>query len=251
MNKLPVLLTTCIVPDDSDVLLKAPEQRLFHTLESVGKWLAYQDLVQLVICDGSGYDFSEVLAQQFPGADIELLAFKNNKDMVLRHGKGYGEGEIIKYALQHSRRIAAAGQFAKCTGKLWVDNFRDCIREWRGPFLGKAHFEQVFSLRPTTLAYMDTRFYVSQVAFYQRYFADAHVGIGGPHGISIEDSFKNIVVEQGLQHILFATPPVICGVGGGSGSYYKNNLKRRIKDRIRARLVMANPQHRSLFAVAD
>jgi hypothetical protein len=251
MNKLPVLLTSSVVPADADVKLVEPEQRLFHTIESIAQWLRFSNFVQLVICDGSGFDFTDVLKQKFPDADIECLAFQNDKEQVARRGKGYGEGEIVKFAIENSERIRESGFFAKCTGKLWVENFEACWSEWNGRFLGKAHFDNVFSLRATRLSYFDTRFYLADVAFYQQYFSHVHLDVGGAKGLSLEDCFKTVVVGNQMKNFLFRTPPLICGVGGGSGRYYKNNQIRRLKDRLRAWCVINNPGFASLFSEAS
>jgi hypothetical protein len=247
VKKIPVLLTSSVVPADLDVKLADPEQRLFHTLESVTKWLHFSNLVSLVICDGSGFDFSDVIKEKFPGVDIECLSFSNNKGVVAQRGKGYGEGEIVRYAIDNSVFIRRSGSFAKCTGKLWVENFNDCVGEWNGIFMGKAYFENVFSLKKTRLAYFDTRFYIADVDFYRRFFVDAHQGVGGSDRRSIEDCFKEIVVRNQMRHVFFKAPPVICGVGGGAGSYYKNGKIRRLKERLRAYLVVRNSVYKDFF----
>lgn len=247
MNKLPILLSSSVVPTDKDVKLGDPGERLFHTLESIAEWLKHSERVRLVVCDGSGFNFADVVAKKFPNAEIECLAFVNDRERVLKQGKGYGEGEIVKYAVENSRFIRQSGVFAKCTGKLWVENFVRCLDAWRGPFMGKAHFDNVFSLRPTRMAYFDTRFYMVEVGFYKKYFMDAHLAVGGNSGLSIEDCFMEIVVSQQMKHILFREQPIICGVGGGSGKYYKNSALRRLKDCLRAWLVRNSPRYAALF----
>src|SRR6267143_669388 len=111
----PVLLTSSVVVMDHSVTLKDPGQRVNYTLDSIEKWLNVSADIRLVICDGSGYDFSEIVKKRFPERRIECLFFENNKQLVERHGKGFGEGEIIKYALRHSLFIKEADWFAKCT----------------------------------------------------------------------------------------------------------------------------------------
>ena len=47
---------------------------------------------------------------------------------------------------------------------------------------------------------------------------------------------------------ILATLLAICGVGGGSGTYYKNNMKRRLKDVLRLRIVKAHKSFHPLFS---
>ncbi len=232
---------------DHSVTLKDPGQRVNYTLDSIDKWLNVSADMRLVICDGSGYDFSEIVKNRFPGRSIECLFFENDKQLVALHGKGYGEGEIIKYALRHSLFLKGADWFAKCTGKLWVDNFPECLKEWNGFFLCKAYFANVFSFKKTEFEYIDTRFYLADKEVYLQYFSQAHLKVGGSYGTSLEDNFKEIVLQNDLKHVLFRSPPVISGMGGGSGKYYRTHLVRRLKESLRSKLVQSNPSFGGMF----
>ena len=246
-----VLLTSSVIAMDRSVALKDPGQRIAFAMESIEKWLALRPDIRLTICDGSGYDFSAIVKSRFPQRSIECLFFENDKTLVELHGKGYGEGEIIKYALLHSVYLKDTNWFSKCTAKLWVDNFDDCLREWNGFLLLKAYFSDVFSFKQTRFEYVDTRFYMAAKDVYLKLFSEAHLTVGGSHGTSIEDNFKEVLLQNNLEHVLFRSHPVICGVGGGSGTYYKANMRRRIKDSLRLKLVQRNDSFRQLFNSLD
>jgi hypothetical protein len=243
----PILLTSSVIAMDQSVNLKDEKLRIFHTLESIGKWLEICPKAKFVLCDGSGFDFSEVVYDKFPQAMIECLFFNNDPNLIRLHGKGYGEGEIIRYAIEHSSIISDSTWFAKCTAKLWVDNFLDCIQSWNGKFLCQAFFSNVFTFKKMQLQYVDTRFYLVNKNFYIESLLNAHIGIGGINGVSIEDKFLDVIHKKSLEEIFFSTPPVVCGVGGGSGKYYKNTIIRRLKERLRTLLVAMQPQYRALF----
>src|SRR5271169_3656162 len=98
-NLPPVLLTSCVNVADHSVSVKDENSRIRLTIESIEKWLAISPYLRLVICDGSNFDFSRILQEKFPEANIECLFFENNKELVVLYGKGYGEGEIVEYAL--------------------------------------------------------------------------------------------------------------------------------------------------------
>ena len=246
-NFPPILLTSCVFVSDQSVSLKDKDTRIRYTLESVEKWLAISPDLRLVICDGSNFDFSKVILEKFPGANIECIFFENRIEMVRLHGKGYGEGEIVNYALQHSASLKESDFFAKCTSKLWVENFFDCLEHWNGKFLCKAFFSNVFSLGKTRFEYVDTRFYLVSKSFYLKYLSTVYLNVGGEQGLSLEHCFRDVIRKEQFSKIMFNVPPVICGVAGGSGTYYKNNLKRRIKERIRLRIVKRDKSFSSLF----
>jgi hypothetical protein len=247
-NLPPVLLTSCVIVSDHSVSLKDENSRIRLTIESIEEWLAISPDLRLVICDGSNFDFTRIVLEKFPHANIECLFFQNNSQLVGIYGKGYGEGEIVNYAISNSAFLKESAFFAKCTGKLWVDNFLDCVREWNGTCLCKGYFADVFSFKRTRFEYIDTRFYLVSKSFYSRYFASAYLIVGGERGLSLEHCFRDVILENKLGKILFNVSPVICGVGGGTGTYYKNNLKRRIKEVIRLHIVKRNKSFNSLFA---
>jgi hypothetical protein len=201
-----------------------------------------------VICDGSGFDFSETVKVNFPSANIECIFFNNDAEQIKRHGKGYGEGEIIRYAIEHSRLMKESEVFIKCTAKLWVANFKQCLLQWNKQFICGAYFANVFSYKKTALQFIDTRFYITRKDFYVQHFSAVHIQLGNT-AQSIEDAFLDVIQNKKIKHILFRTPPVICGVGGGSGKYYKSGVIRVLKDRMRNWIARSTSQYKDLFCV--
>lgn len=243
----PVLLTSCIYIADQEVKLTDPTDRINYTLESIEKWLNMAPGVSLVVCDNSGFDFTTLVQEKFPHANVECLFFNADRNLVKYHGKGYGEGEIIRHALLNSNYLKQADFFAKCTAKLWVENFLECLNEWNGNFLCNVTFSNVFSIKKTYLNHIDTRFYLASKDFYAEYLATAHLNLGGTTGMSIEDSFREVILLNKMKGVIFNTPPVIGGVGGGTGKYYNTKPSKIIKEKLRSKLVKLNPSFRDLF----
>ena len=247
MNLPPILLTSSVVAMDSSVALKDQESRIFHTLESIGKWAHISPSNKYVICDGSGFDFTPLIRKHYPNLNIECIFFMNDAALIRKYSKGYGEGEIIRYALLNSQYLQESDYFAKCTAKLWVDNFIACAKEWNGQFICKAFFANVFSPKQTILEYIDTRFYIMNKDFYLKNFSNIYVNLGLDDGSSIEVEFLKQSYKLNLRKFLFATDPVISGVGGGSGKYYNTSYVRRLKDALRLKLVSMNSQFHNFF----
>lgn len=245
---VPVLLTSSVIAYDTGVALNDTQERTDLALESIAQWLRVAPDTALVLCDGSSFDFGPIVAQRFPSANIECLHFENRQDLVKVHGRGYGEGEIVRYALHHSRLISKAGCFAKCTSKLWVENYQRCLSNWHGELLFKGVFLNVFSpFKETRFAYIDTRFYIISVAAYARYFENAHLNIDVRDGRGLEDCFFAKFQKNEICNALCTVAPVIQGVGGGIGVHYSNPLTRRIKERLRLWLVRKNKAFNDLF----
>jgi hypothetical protein len=244
----PLLLTSSLIPTDLSGNLNDPSMRMMHTIESISEWLKIDPHIQIVICDGSGFDFSETVKVNFPSANIEFIFFNNDVDQIKKHGKGYGEGEIIRYAIEHSRLMKESEVFIKCTAKLWVANFKQCLLQWNKQFICGAYFANVFSYKKTALQFIDTRFYITRKDFYVQHFSAVHIQLGNT-AQSIEDAFLDVIQNKKIKHILFRTPPVICGVGGGSGKYYKSGVIRVLKDRMRNWIARSTSQYKDLFCV--
>ena len=249
MRPFPVLLTSSVIVHDQGVSLKDTDARLRHTVESVENWLNLDPNLAIVLCDGSGFDIKPVIESRFFGANIEYLKFQNDPALVVKFGRGYGEGEIIKYALKNSREILNAGCFVKCSAKLWVRNFHECMHWWNGDFLCKGVFLKVFTpLKKTEFHHIDTRFYVASKIFYEHYFMDAHQKIDIEDGYGLEECFRDVLMQSGIQGALLPVPSMIEGVGGGTAKYYRNSTSRKFKERLRLALVKGKSEFLPLFS---
>ena len=244
---IPVLLTSSVIAYDRQVALTDQTARLQLALDSVAEWLRMDAQTPLVLCDGSNFDFSEAVRRAFPAAQIECLAFDNDQERVRLQGRGYGEGEIVRYAVAHSELIRRAGCFAKCTSKLWVRNFAACARQWNDNLLLKGVFNNALR-RDAELEYIDTRFYIASVDSYTRLFADAHLAIDVLSGYGLEQCFHAVVLQQQLQGILLPCAPVIEGVGVGTGHAYRNSRVRLFKEALRLAVVRRSARFRALFS---
>jgi len=219
MKKRPTLLiTSCINPPKSVPFtnLHDSQKRIECTLESIGKWLSSYDL-DIVLCDGSNFDFSFLVSKHFPNAKIECIYFKNNEAEVIRLGKGYGEGEIINYALKNSNVLKSADYFIKCTGKYFVNNFDECMQYWNGKLLCRADIFFGLYVNAVNITFTDTRFFIINKDLYISSFSQAYKLVDDNHNRYIEHIFKDIIREKKMTHFLFPIVPIIDGLSGTTG----------------------------------
>ena len=232
--KIPILITSSIKPHDTGVKLLDPQKRLFHAIESIEQWIRVAPESRLVLCDGSGFDFDPIVRERFPKAIIECLKFNNDKANISIYGRGYGEGEIIKFALNNSQLLGEAIAFTKCSSKLWVENYAMCARNFDDSCAFQGVFGDVFSVtKPIVLTQVDTRFYFVTKAFYLTNLINAHKAIDLKNGRGLENVFFEILIDLKQANFLLPTPLQIRGVGGGIGTYYKYNYVRLVKEEIR------------------
>ena len=70
---------------------------------SVFFWAAH-GIEKIVIADATGgtlLNDDEVLLIKQMGIDVEQIAYFQNETLIKLRGKGYGEGELIKFALEN------------------------------------------------------------------------------------------------------------------------------------------------------
>lgn len=248
LTSLPLLLTSSVVAHDPGVALSDNQTRKSLTIKSIYEWLRVDPSLAIVICDGSNYDFTTEINLKFPNAQIECLHFKNTQVDVEKYGRGFGEGEIIRFALEHSKFIQEAQCFAKCTAKLWVDNFADCKKQWNGYWVCKGVFDNTLSSNKSPVfSYIDTRFYIVSVDFYKTHLLNAHLSINKESGFGLEQSFKQVFLDLKIEHAMFRCYPCIEGVGGGTGKSYKNSIFRKMKEAIKGLRIRNVEALRSMF----
>lgn len=183
---------------------------------------------RIVICDGSGYDLSadvqQMAAARQSTALFEFLSFRNETNLVAQLGKGYGEGEIVKHALDTSRFLADAQSFAKCTGKLWVTNAAACVRHYNG----HAAFNLAGGLVPK---YVDTRFYLCSRRFYEARLGACHHSVDENNGQYLEHRFLDSLKGTRLYRNAIFPTPVIRGISGSMGAeHHSSRMNNLVKD---------------------
>lgn len=235
MNKrkeIPILLTSSVIAHDKGVKLLDKGERIHQTLLSVQQWKEVSPDSPIVICDGSDYDFTNDLQKIISNpTNIECLHFNNNPMDVEKYGRGFGEGEIIKHAIESSKFINDFECFAKCSAKLWVKNFPNIYLKWNGIFQCKGVFKNIFSIsKSIELDYIDTRFYLTSLRFYKQFLVNAHLNVRKTDEQGLENQFLNHLISSNQKSILFSIPPIIEGVGGGTGIPYKTTKLRHLKE---------------------
>ena len=64
------------------------------------------------------------------------------------------------------------------------------------------------------------------------------------------DDDYDFIVKYKIEHVFFRRPQVVCGMGGGSGKYYKQGKIRILKDRLRNWIVRSSSEYKKLFCIA-
>ena len=221
-----MLITSAINVAAAHTALIDPTTRLELTLKGIEQWRKTQGVSKVIVCDGSGFDLTTYIQDDRPSISVpcEVIVFQNDIKGVQDKGKGYGEGEIIKYALFVSQLLKDEVFFAKCTGRLFVENFKDCFAH----FNGSAAFDFYGKLKPTQI---DTRFYMVSRDFYSSNLMNAHLAVNDTNGYYLEHAFRDELRKlHTYEYVMYPTPRI----SGRSASmdilYKQNHLKERLRD---------------------
>jgi hypothetical protein len=218
-RELPILITSAIGVAADRTAVVDNEQRIKWTLHALLRWRQMNPRSRIVLCDGSGSDLREHLQMQPALAhDIEFISFRNDTALVKAFGKGRGEGEIIKYALQN-----------KCTGKLWVENHRQFVSARRGPF----SFDYYGKVLPARL---DTRYYIARKLEFCKLLRDVYVNVDEPQGIDLESAYTEALRHTPLRDYVSPVVPLIAGLSGSMGVHYSPSKRHALLKGARNKL---------------
>lgn len=213
-----ILLTGCIEPNGMvQTTLKDKEVRKEQYINALNFYLQKTGY-SVVFVDNSNSDISYLFKTYIQSGRLEYLSFCGNqrKD----RGKGYGECEIIQYALDHSNIIKTSKdkRIAKITGRLVVKNINSVISLHSVLFNHKTVF---FSIN-SDLSFSDSRLIIAPTIFYTK-FLTSKEDIDDSKGYFFEhaliDTFRKY---HDLSYSPFYIMPRIEGMSGSTGEVYSN-----------------------------
>lgn len=226
MNKKPlvILVTSSINVYAPFTVITNSLTRLEQLYSSLYLWLKFHPEFNYVICDGSGYDFSNnIFTNTFK--NVEFISFQNSIEIVKVRGKGYGEGEIIKYALNHSLFLKESNFFCKITGRLFVNHTFNFTENNSHQLICSLKLKYKYFIIPISEKLIDTRFYYVNKEFFLKYFIEIYKYVDDKNNYYLEKCFYDKVKELLIEgnNIKFHEFFPIIGQSGSTGSFYKKS----------------------------
>ena len=211
-----VLITTATKPPEGVFVLGMTNvaKRIITAKAAVFFWSAL-GVKKIVIADASGQtllDDSEVLMLNQMDVEIEQIHYLQDNDLVVRKGKGYGEGALIKFALQNSKFLQSANNFFKCTGKVYCRNFLEIFNMIQQNNIQNIFWRDVFDNS------MDTRFFYASKDFSQKFLIPAYENIDDRNNIMSE----HCVLKMAHEHLTQggSIRPMLSGFSGSLNQPY-------------------------------
>jgi len=221
MNRqAPLLITVALKVHAKHTVLTSQQERELLYMESCLRWLTETSLTHFIFCDNSHAltdTFMLPLKQKADALNktIEFLQFDGSHNLIKKKGKGFGEGELIKYALQNSKFLKESSGFYKITGKLFVENFNALHLKMN---LSQNYMRRDTAKMEGSIA-IDSRFFYMQKEFYEKNISDLYKQVDDDNGVYIERLiYQKLLPLQAVEN--FPQLPMITGVSGSTGQNY-------------------------------
>lgn len=247
--------------------------RTLRHVEGLLAWLKEPSVEKVVFAKNCTLPIrSELLVETAArhGKELEFLQVASSPRISVQ-GKGYGEGDLIRQALEKSEVLRGAHDFIKITGKLFMPNARSVFTgEGHGEFfvaqnsakpaifltrhLFKAAYCSAFTVGYLALlrrcrvpwsaiaavpaGWIDTRCYRITIDCYRKHLLRSHDRVQDALGYTLENAvYDDLVTAPNMRSI--SSSPVIIGTSGTlgtiSGSY--SDEIRKEGDKLTRRLL--------------
>lgn len=222
-KKYCILLTATIAPENVPNLIRSGiALRENDYIVSLRKW--FLTGIPLVFVENSSYVSEEIDALFASRNDCEYLSFITKKS---QFGKSHGEAEIMDYAFVNSKIIQKSDVIVKVTGRLFVKNALSILSNF-----DKMKDIGVMCWFKENMTFADSRFFIGQKLFYDKYLLPELITINEEQGIYFEHVTARATcrcMADGHRWHMFYRMPILEGYSGTEGVRYRNDVFRIIK----------------------
>lgn len=216
--KPTLLLTASINPAVSDTpmtAIKLPEVRLLQYQQTLVQMIKSNCFDRIILCENTNYDEEFKAARELSeakGIQFEHLKFEGDYEKVHSLGKGYGEGEIISYALNNSKLLEDSEHFYKLTGRIQIGNIKQLMKD----SLGK----EVFIRNKLNEDSVDTRLFNCSKVFFENHLSEAYKEVNDFNGNYLEKVYFKKLKPFADQIDSYSSYPKFLGFAGSTGQAY-------------------------------
>ena len=212
-----VLITTATKPPDGVHALEMTNvaKRKVTAKAAIFFWSAL-GVKKIIVADATGQTLleeSEVLLLNNMEVEIEQIEYLQDNRLVIQKGKGYGEGALIKYALQKSQLLKNENSFFKCTGKVYCRNFAEIF-----DLIQTNNIKNIFWRDALKSSTIDTRFFYVSKDFCNNVLLPVFESIDDKNNTTMEHAVMNAARQRMIQGT--SIRPMLSGFSGGMDKPY-------------------------------
>lgn len=229
-----LLITGCISPDSKtpQLVLTNSLMRRQQYIDSIKYYIEHANVDNIVYCDNSGANDEQELSElaKKRGKRFEWISFYGDTKKTVQFGKGFGECEIVNYALRYSNLIKHCEYLVKVTGRLVIKNLNILLK------LSKRGICFCPNKTEDNRLYINTRIYMMPIETYYSYFQKAVDYVDDTNNVYLEHAFGICVENNRVPFKKFAFAPWVEGISGSTGREYKPSVMSYLKDDIKLRI---------------
>ena len=227
-QSLPLLLTGTVSVRGTPFTFRTdPAARLNDYRVAIRRWIHHRAVERIVFCENSGFDLGKLSDLQECAAgkskQLELLSF-DPPSYPSRRGKGYGEMQILEYALLHSQLISGSTPCVKVTGRYYVPNITRIVSA------SVSQDVDVMANLGLNLTYAHSAVFFATVSFIREYLLPLRDQIDDSHGTFMEHILARAIhraMSDGRRWAPLPVVPDIRGVSGSTGTVCGRSLLTR------------------------
>jgi len=179
-----------------------------------------KSIKDIIVCDNSNFDYSKCIGSEVipDSKSIEFLCFLGDKDQISTKGKGYGEGEIVAYALKNSKLIQKGTKsFCKVTGRILLMNIDSILKSVNED---TNYFQRIGMSPFNHLEKVDTKFYHCTIDTFLTCLVNANKMVNDYEGYYLEHVYFHQLKTKKVFYRTFKILPYFIGVSGSTGISY-------------------------------
>lgn len=227
LSKNIILLTASIDPAVSGTPLTQivdPKIRLTQYVNVMEQLINAGIFEIIVFCENTNFEFPKDDLKEKAnkrGITLEFLSFSGDHQKVKQLGKGYGEGEIIKYAIEHSKYLTEDAVFYKLTGRIFISNLERIVKRDKQK-------QNIFIRAQRNKKIIDARFFKVSVSFFKKHLLNAFHEVNDLQKHYLEMVyFEKLKDLNGIER--FSEFPKVIGLSGSTGEKYDQSAYEYFK----------------------
>ncbi|KAA6325993.1 hypothetical protein EZS27_024850 [termite gut metagenome] len=234
MNKNIILLTGSIDIARNNVpytVITNLSERINQYLANIRKIILHTNFDYIVFCENTNYayDYSFLIRlAESRGKKMEILSFQTNETKVREKGKGFGEGEIIKYALTHSSYLQDDTlSFYKLTGRVFIKNINVIL------CLDNNKKNIFLKTKKCSRSAIDSVFFKVNIGEYKNYLLESYKSVNDINNNYFEHVYYEALIHSPMKVNRFSILPYQDGISASNGMRYNlpfiDSTKKGIK----------------------
>ncbi|EOR94022.1 hypothetical protein ADIARSV_2856 [Arcticibacter svalbardensis MN12-7] len=217
-----IIITSTIYVNSNFTVLTDPSLRQQQYVDSIRWYLSVRTIDSIIVCDNSGFDYSLILELQDMadrnGKNIEFLNFRGDVERISTLGKGYGEGEIMRYLFSESRLLSYHESFYKVTGRVKVLNLERLVDNVKHDDIC---FQQIRINPFSNTDLIDTRLYYCSKPIFSTILLNEFEKVNDEKSYYLENAYTDALRLAGIKYRNFKILPRFEGFSGSHGGTLK------------------------------